>query len=103
MTDTAEIYAIKDDAQRAEAIVNAFLVASMIPDPDGAAKFIADDVDIHFTGNTPMQHPREMTAYNKARYNWVKKDIERCDVGARRWGNHRLQYRYALRGMAEWR
>ena len=80
MTDTAEIYAIKDDAQRAGAIVNAFLVASMIPDPDGAAKFIADDVDIHFTGNTPMQHPREMTAYNKARYNWVKKDIERCDV-----------------------
>ena len=38
------------------------------------------DAVIHFTGKTRMSHPREMTAYNAARYKWVKKDIERYDV-----------------------
>lgn len=80
MTDDTDIYAIADDAQRARAIVEAFLVASMVPDPETAARYIADDVVIHFTGKTRMAHPSEMAAYNAARYNWVKKDIERYDV-----------------------
>jgi hypothetical protein len=80
MTAQADITTIENEAERARAIVEAFLVASMVPDPDTAATFTSDDVVIHFTGKTRMSHPREMTAYNKARYNWVKKDIERYDV-----------------------
>lgn len=75
-----EIAAIDNETDRAAAIVEAFLVASMIPDPDGAAAFVAADAIIHFTGKTRMSHPREMTAYNAARYNWVKKKMERTDV-----------------------
>ncbi len=80
MKDNADIYAIEDDTARARAIVEAFLVASMVPDPEGAAAYVAADAVIHFTGKTRMSHPREMTAYNAARYKWVKKDIERYDV-----------------------
>jgi hypothetical protein len=80
MTNFADIDAIEDDAERARMIVERFLVASMVPDPDTAATFIADDAVIHFTGNTRMSHPNEMAAYNAGRYNWVKKDIERYDV-----------------------
>lgn len=75
-----DIMAIEDPTKRAGAIVDAFLEASMIPDPETAALYIADKVDIHFTGATPMSHPREMTAYNARRYNWVKKKMERTDV-----------------------
>lgn len=80
MKDNAAIYAIADETARARAIVDAFLVASMVPDPETAATYVADDAVIHFTGKTRMSHPREMTAYNAARYKWVKKDIERYDV-----------------------
>ena len=80
MKDNADIYAIEDDTTRARAIVEAFLVASMVPDPEGAAAYGAADAVIHVTGKTRMSHPREMTAYNAARYKWVKKDIERYDV-----------------------
>ncbi len=80
MTELDEIYAITDDTERARVIVETFLEASMVPDPETAAKFIADDVIIHFTGKTRMSHPSEMAAYNASRYNWVKKDIERYDV-----------------------
>ena len=61
-------------------IVEAFLTASMVPDPDTAATYVAEVVDIHFTGATVMAHPREMTAYNAARYRWVKKQMGRLDV-----------------------
>ncbi len=80
MADIDAIYAITDDTERATEIVRTFLEASMVPDPETAGKFIADDVVIHFTGKTRMSHPREMAAYNAGRYNWVKKDIERYDV-----------------------
>ncbi|MEQ8322131.1 MAG: nuclear transport factor 2 family protein [Rhodospirillales bacterium] len=80
MTEYDEIFAIKDETERAKSIVKAFLVASMVPDPETAAKYIADDVIIHFTGKTRMSHPSEMAAYNAGRYNWVKKDIERYDA-----------------------
>lgn len=80
MPNFERLMAAADDALRARDIVEAFLVASMVPDPKTAARYIADDVDIHFTGDTRMKHPREMTAYNAARYTWVKKDIQRYDV-----------------------
>ena len=69
-----------NEAAEARDIVEAFLVASMVPDPATAAKYVADDVVIHFTGKTRMAHPKEMADYNAGRYSWVKKDIERYDV-----------------------
>ena len=68
-----------DEAAR---IVDAFLEASMRPDPDLAATFMAPDVRIVFTGGRVFSHPREATAFNAARYRWVKKRIERNDVCA---------------------
>jgi ketosteroid isomerase-like protein len=61
-------------------IVEAFLEASMRPDPDRAAAFMAADVRINFTGGRVFSHPREATAFNAARYRWVKKRIDRNDV-----------------------
>lgn len=75
-----EVMSIQDDRARAAAIVKIFLEASMAPDPETAALYVADDVVIHFTGATRMSHPREMTAYNRNRYAWVKKKQERWDV-----------------------
>ena len=68
------------DATDAARIVDAFLEASMRPDPEAAATFMARDVRIVFTGGRVFRHPREATAFNAARYRWVKKRIERNDV-----------------------
>ncbi len=68
-------------ATRAAAeIVEKFLVASMIPDPETAATFMADDVEITFTGGRQFTHPSETSAFNASRYKWVKKKMERFDV-----------------------
>ena len=63
-------------------IVNEYLRLHMLPDPMGAAAFVAPDIRIRFTGNRPMQHPAEATAFNAKRYAWVKKRIERTEVVA---------------------
>jgi ketosteroid isomerase-like protein len=68
------------DASDAARIVDAFLEASMRPDPDAAAMFMAPDVRIVFTGGRVFGHPSEATAFNASRYRWVKKRIERNDV-----------------------
>lgn len=73
---------IANDADTASAadIVERFLVASMIPDPETAGTFMSDDVAITFTGGRTFRHPRETTAFNAMRYRWVKKKMERNDV-----------------------
>ena len=70
------------DPSTAEAadLVERFLVASMIPDPETAAGFMGADVRITFTGGRAFTHPRDATAFNAARYRWVKKKMERTDV-----------------------
>ena len=45
----------------------------MIPDPDSARQFCAPGMEIRFTGNRLMHDPAEATAFNRARYKWVKK------------------------------
>lgn len=62
--------------------VDEYLRLSMIPDPEGAAAFCSPELRIYFTGNREMRHPAECTAFNQARYKWVKKKIERTDVVA---------------------
>jgi hypothetical protein len=70
-----------DDVTCAAAgIVEAYLEASMIPDPVAAAKFISPDLRITFTGGRVFRHPREATQFNAGRYKWVKKRIQQSDV-----------------------
>ena len=65
------------------AIVDEFLRLVMIPDPDGARRYTATSLRIRFTGNREMKDPADTTAFNKARYRWVKKRIERTETVAR--------------------
>jgi hypothetical protein len=69
-----------DDTAAAAALVEAFLIASMVPDPETAGTFMSDDVAITFTGGRKFKHPRDATAFNAMRYKWVKKKMERTDV-----------------------
>lgn len=64
----------------AAAIVEQFLDASMIPDPVAAARYIADDLKLTFTGGRRFTHPGESAAFNAKRYKWVKKKMARSDV-----------------------
>ncbi len=61
-------------------IVRHYLDASMKPDPDLAATYVADDVVITFTGGKVFNHPSGPTSINKNRYAWVKKRLGRFDV-----------------------
>ena len=69
-----------DETAQAAELVERFLVASMIPDPEKAAGFMSGDVAITFTGGRQFRHPREATGFNAMRYKWVKKKMERTDV-----------------------
>jgi hypothetical protein len=69
-----------DETAAAAALVERFLVASMVPDPETAATLMAKDVAITFTGGRKFQHPRDSTGFNAMRYKWVKKKMERTDV-----------------------
>ena len=71
---------VTDATAAAADIVERFLVASMVPDPETAATFMTSDVAITFTGGRKFKHPRETTAFNAMRYKWVKKAMERSDV-----------------------
>ena len=68
------------DAMTAGEIVDEFLRVIMIPDPVAARAFIAPSLRIRFTGGRAMRDPAECTAFNKSRYTWVKKRIERTEV-----------------------
>jgi hypothetical protein len=81
MPDARARVATRSDATRVAAeVVEAFLEASMVPDPHTAARYIADDLKITFTGGRKYAHPRETAAFNARRYKWVKKRMERTDV-----------------------
>ena len=67
------------DVEPAE-VVQAYLDASMIPDPALASRYVAPHVTITFTGGRKYDHPSGPTAFNAGRYKWVKKRMERFDV-----------------------
>ena len=69
-----------NETAEAADIVERFLVASMVPDPQTAARYISDELKITFTGGRKYTHPRETAAFNAKRYKWVKKKMERTDV-----------------------
>lgn len=61
-------------------VVDEFLRLIMIPDPVAARRYAASGMRIRFTGGRAMGDPTECTAFNKARYKWVKKRIERTET-----------------------
>lgn len=71
--------ASENDAAR---VVEAYLDASMIPDPDRARTYVSPDVRITFTGGRRFADPGGATGFNAKRYAWVKKRYERTDVVA---------------------
>src|SRR5215467_6110009 len=80
MPAAATAFSLPTETREAADIVERFLEASMIPDPVAAARFMASDVKITFTGGRKFDHPSGTTAFNAKRYKWVKKKIERSDV-----------------------
>jgi ketosteroid isomerase-like protein len=76
----AESTSSPDETASAAALVERFLVASMVPDPETAATLMSADVVITFTGGRNFKHPRDSTGFNAMRYKWVKKKMERTDV-----------------------
>jgi ketosteroid isomerase-like protein len=64
-------------------VVDEFLRLIMIPDPLAARRYTAPGLRIRFTGGRAMSDPAECTAFNAARYKWVKKRIERTETVAR--------------------
>jgi len=52
----------------------------MRPDPELAATFMIPGATITFTGGRKFSHPRDATAFNAARYRFVKKRMDRFDV-----------------------
>ncbi|MDP4003373.1 nuclear transport factor 2 family protein [Methylobacterium sp. NEAU K] len=76
MTDAKQTAATARDA----ANVTAYLEASMVPDPETAARYMAPGTKIVFTGARVFDNPSEVTAFNADRYAWVKKRMERLDV-----------------------
>lgn len=67
------------DKNTAIEIVSNFLEASMAPDPERAATFMAPDVHITFTGGRVMDSPQVITQFNSGRYAWVKKSLGQFD------------------------
>ena len=76
----ADVIMPSDETAEAAAIVEKFLTASMVPDPETAARYVAIPLKLTFTGGRKFSHPRESTAFNAKRYKWVKKAMERSDV-----------------------
>jgi hypothetical protein len=64
------------------ATVDTFLATLMIPDPVAARRYCAPELEIVFTGGRHMSDPAECAAFNRSRYNWVKKKFERTEVVA---------------------
>ena len=80
MAHAAALATPTDETAEAAEIVERFLVASMVPDPQTAALYISPELRITFTGGRQYNHPRETAAFNAKRYKWVKKAMERSDV-----------------------
>lgn len=76
--------AINAARTRALQMVEAFLEASMVPDPVRARTYLASDVKITFTGGRQFSGAAEIAAFNATRYRKVSKQFERTEavVGA---------------------
>jgi ketosteroid isomerase-like protein len=71
---------MSDTVTDAKKIVEAYLERSMVPDPEGAAAYVAGDFKVVFTGGRRFSGPADTTAFNAKRYKWVKKRFLRTDA-----------------------
>jgi ketosteroid isomerase-like protein len=78
MTETRSIQT--ETLPQEACIVRDYLEASMVPDPERAATYMAPQVVITFTGGRVFHHPGGPAAFNAMRYKWVKKDMRQFDV-----------------------
>lgn len=69
-----------DPVAEAKQIVEAYLERSMIPDPEGAAAYVAPRFALIFTGGRRFSSPAESAGFNARRYKWVKKRFLRTDA-----------------------
>lgn len=69
-----------DPVSAAKAIVESYLERSMVPDPEGAAAYVAEGFKLVFTGGRQFSGPADSTAFNAKRYAWVKKKFLRTDA-----------------------
>jgi hypothetical protein len=69
-----------DPVADAVRIVEAYLERSMVPDPEGASAFVADDFELVFTGGRRLPGPSDSAAFNARRYRWVRKRFLRTDA-----------------------
>lgn len=70
----------QDPVADAKQIVENYLERSMVPDPEGASAYVADGLEVIFTGGRKFNGPADTTAFNAKRYNWVKKRFLRTDA-----------------------
>ncbi len=70
----------EDPVTAAKTIVENYLERSMVPDPEGAAAYVADTVEVTFTGGRNFSGPDDTSAFNAKRYKWVKKRFLRTDA-----------------------
>lgn len=71
---------MSDPVTDAKKIVEAYLERSMVPDPEGASAYVADEFKVVFTGGRRFSGPADTTAFNAKRYKWVKKRFLRTDA-----------------------
>lgn len=72
--------ATTDRAAAAKAAVEEYLRLSMIPDPEGAAAYVAPGLKLTFTGGRAFTKTSDATAFNAKRYKWIKKRFLRTDA-----------------------
>ncbi|THH37144.1 nuclear transport factor 2 family protein [Aliishimia ponticola] len=70
----------KDPLSHAKDVVERYLELSMVPDPEGAARHVAPEFRMVFTGGRRFSSPAESAAFNAKRYAWVKKRFLRTDA-----------------------
>jgi len=68
------------DAARDTEIVRVYLETHMIPDPEAAARYVAPNFELTFTGGRKFDTPTGATGFNARRYKWVKKKMERFET-----------------------
>lgn len=69
-----------DPIAAAKQIVETYLKLTMIPDPEGAARFVAPEFRMIFTGGRRFSTPADSARFNALRYKWVKKRFLRTDA-----------------------
>ena len=70
----------EDPVAAAKRLVETYLERSMIPDPEGAARCVAEGFELVFTGGRRFAGPADAAAFNAKRYKWVRKRFLRTDA-----------------------